>query len=93
MRYLLSVRPHEAPAIASHLDEVENMAVGLLGAPIFFSCLALVTGGSRAKAGDAIPRVVALYRAFVEEHLSRRHAAGLGTEGSPLASFLSNLEG
>jgi hypothetical protein len=93
MRYLLSVRPHEAPAIASHVDEVENMAVGLLGAPIFFSSLALVTGGSRKKAANAIPRVVALYRAFAEEHLGRRQAVGLGTEGSPLAAFLSNLDG
>jgi hypothetical protein len=93
MRYLLSVRPHEAAAIASHLDEIENMAAGLLGAPIFFSSLALVTGGSREKAADAIPRVVALYGAFVEEHLARRAAAGLGTEGSPLGAFLSNLGG
>jgi len=92
MRYLLGQRPHEATALRDHLDEVENAAVGLLGSPLFISSLALVTGGSRAEAGAAVPRVVALYRRFADEHAARRRAAGIASETSPLEAFVRELE-
>ncbi len=92
MRYLLEIRPHEATSIQHHLDEVENAAVGLLGAPIFISTLALITAGSRSDAGAAVPRVTALYRRFADEHAERRRAAGIASEASPLEAFVRELE-
>ena len=92
MRYLLSVRPHEATAIRDHLDEVENAAVGLLSAPLFVSTLALVTAGNREAAASALPRVTALYRRFAEEHAERRLAAGIPSEAGPLQGFVEALE-
>lgn len=92
MRYLIATRPHEATAIANHLDEVENSAVGLLGAPIFISSLALITAGNRAGAAAAVPRVMALYRRFANEHAARRRAAGLWSEHSPIEAFVRSLE-
>lgn len=92
MRYLISQRPHEAKAIQGHLDEVENTAVGLLSAPIFVSTLALLTGGSRAEAAKAIPRVAALYRRFADEHAARRRAAGIASDKSPLEAFVREFE-
>lgn len=92
MRYLLGERPHEATAIAGHLDEVENSLIGLLTAPIFIAPLALVTGGSRAEAGAAVPRVAALYRRFAEEHAARRRVAGIASERSPLEAFVRAFE-
>lgn len=92
MRYLISKRPHEAEAIRGHLDEVENTAVGLLSAPIFVSTLALLTGGSRAEAAAAIPRVAALYRRFADEHAARRRAAGIASDKSPLEAFVREFE-
>jgi sensor domain CHASE-containing protein len=74
------------------LDEVENTVVGLLAAPIFISSLALITGGSRSEAGAAVPQVTALYRRFADEHAARRRAAGIGSEASPLAAFVGELE-
>ena len=92
MRYLIGMRPHEATGIGGHLDEVENAAVGLLGAPIFISTLALITAGSRKEAGAAVPRVAALYRRFADEHAARRCAAGIASEASPLEAFVRELE-
>ncbi|MEN8158986.1 MAG: hypothetical protein ABFS41_02825, partial [Myxococcota bacterium] len=92
MRYLLEKRPHEAESIRGHLDEVENAAIGLLAGPVFISALALITAGSRAKAGAAVPRVVALYRRFADEHGARRRAAGIASEASPLETFVRELE-
>jgi len=92
MRYLLGQRPHEATAIRDHLDEVENAAVGLLAAPVFIAALALVTGGSRAEAGAAVPRVASLYRRFADEHAARRRAAGLASDKSPLEAFVRAFE-
>jgi hypothetical protein len=91
MRYLLTVRPHEATALAGHLDEVENAAVGLLAEPIFFSALALVTAGSREKAEQAVPRVHDLYRRFAQENQQRRTAAGVASDASPLLGFVREL--
>jgi hypothetical protein len=92
MRYLIETRPHEATSIRNHLDEVENTAVGLLAAPIFVSSLALITGGSRAGAAAAVPRVTALYSRFAGEHAARRRAAGIASEASPLTAFVRSLE-
>jgi len=92
MRYLVAQRPHEATAIRGHLDEVENSAVGLLAAPIFVASLALVTGGSRAEAGAAVPRVALLYRRFADEHAARRRAAGIASDKSPLEAFVREFE-
>jgi len=92
--YLLGVRPHEETSLAEHLDEIEKLGVGLLGSPLLFSCLCVVTGGGRKGAVDAVPQVVRLYRTFIDEHLARREAAGLGRklERSPLARFVRDLE-
>jgi hypothetical protein len=92
MRYLLDVRPHEKTGLVGHLDELENLAVGLLGSPLFLSALALVTAGDREQARGAVPRVARLYGVFVDEHLARRRAAGLAGETSPLVPFLRQLE-
>ncbi|MCP4007456.1 MAG: hypothetical protein GY725_25030 [bacterium] len=92
MRYLFEVRPHETTAVRNHLDEVENALVGLLGAPIFISTLALLTAGNRADAGAAVPKVAALYRRFADEHAKRRGAAGIASEASPLEAFVRELE-
>jgi hypothetical protein len=92
MRFLLATRPHEAASIGDHLDEVENAAVGLLGAPLFFSTLALITAGTRSEAGAAVPQVTALYRSFADEHAARRAAAGIASEQSPLDAFVRELE-
>jgi hypothetical protein len=92
MQYLLNERPHEGTSLKGHLDEVENALVGYLASPMLFSALALVTAGSREKATDAVPQVTALYRKFVDEHLERRDAAGIGSDASPLAAFVSELE-
>ncbi len=92
MRYLLGIRPHEATSLRNHLDEVENATIGLLGAPIFISSLALITAGSRAGAGAAVPQVTALYRRFADEHAARRAAAGIASEASPLEAFVRELE-
>ncbi|MFQ5512930.1 MAG: hypothetical protein ACE5FG_00720 [Myxococcota bacterium] len=92
VRYLLEARPHEAVGLGAHLDEVENAALGLLGAPLFFSALALVTAGERKRAPDAVPRIAALYGRFVEEHQGRRRAVGLGGGASPLARWVHALE-
>jgi hypothetical protein len=92
MQYLLAQRPHERTSLAGHLDEVENATVGLLAAPVFLSALALVTAGSRDGAGAALPRVVALYRRFADEHAARRRAAGIESDDSPLERFVGELE-
>ena len=94
MHFLLDVRPHERRSLVDHLDEIENLAVGLLGSPLFFSTLCLVTGGGREGAVPAVPRVVRLYRLFADEHLARRAAAGLeeDLQPSPLARFARDLE-
>jgi hypothetical protein len=93
IRYLLGARPHERINLAGHLDGVENLMVGLLGAPIFFSALCVAAAGGRESARAAIPLIERLYRRFVEEHLERRSAAGLGDEGeSPLLAFVRDLE-
>jgi hypothetical protein len=91
MRYLLGLRPHEAPSLAGHLDETENALVGLLGRPLFLSALALVTGGSRERAGAAVPAVAALYRRLADEHAARRRAVGLASDDSPLAAFVGEF--
>ncbi len=92
MRYLLAERPHEAVSIGDHLDEVENAAIAVLAAPIFISSLALITAGSRDEAESGLPRVVALYRRFADEHSERRHAVGIGNDESPLEAFVKELE-
>ena len=95
MRYLLAERPHERTSLSGHLDAIENLVVGYLGAPLTFSVLALVCGGERDAAAAAVPQVVHLYRTFADEHLARRNAAGLAGEPgqSPLLGFLEALEG
>jgi hypothetical protein len=92
MQYLLERRPHEATSLTGHLDEVENALVGLLAAPIFISTLALITAGSRSKAGAAVPQVTALYRLLSDEHGARRRAAGIASEASPLEAFVREME-
>ncbi len=92
MRNLLEVRPHERTSLVGHLDELENLAAGLLGAPLFLSGLALVTAGDRERAKHAVPRVAQLYRVFVDEHLARRQAIGLAGDQSPLDAFVRQLE-
>ncbi len=92
MRSLLATRPHEVTSIGDHLDEVENAVVGLLGAPIFFSALALITAGTRSEAGAAVPQLTVLYRSFADEHAARRGAAGIASEESPLDAFVRELE-
>ena len=92
VRYLLSVRPHEAIALGEHLDEVENATVGLLCAPLTISALAVVTAGGREAASSAIPTLTALYRRFSDEHAARRHAAGIPSAKSPLEAFVQRLE-
>jgi hypothetical protein len=92
MRNLLEIRPHERISLVGHLDDIENLAVGLLGAPLFLSALAVMTAGDREQAKDAVPRVAQLYRVFVNEHLARRQAVGLAGDGSPLDAFVRQLE-
>ncbi|MCP5059442.1 MAG: hypothetical protein GY937_22285 [bacterium] len=92
MQYLIEQRPHVATGIRDHVDEVENTLVGLLGSPLFFSNLALLTAGSRDEAGAAVPQVTALYRRFADEHAARRRASGIASETSPLEAFVSELE-
>ncbi len=92
MQYLLKERPHEAPSLTGHLDEVENALVGYLASPMFFSAIALVTAGQRDKAPDAAPQVIALYRRFADEQRERRRSAGIGSDSSPLEAFVSELE-
>jgi hypothetical protein len=92
IRYLLAERPHEQEGISGHLDELENLAVGLLGAPLTISPLALVTAGNRKEAGSAVSQVAHLYRTFADEHVARRNAAGLPTSASPLAAFARDFE-
>jgi hypothetical protein len=87
-RYLLAVRPHEKASLAGHLDELENLTVGLLGSPLFLSALALVTAGDRERAAEAMPRVVRLYRLFADEHAARREAAGIPGDETPLSVFV-----
>ena len=95
VRYLLGVRPHEAPGLSEHLDEIENLLVGLLGSPLLFSALALVTGGSRESAASASTDVAGLYARFAREHEARRAATGLldPDQKSPLAVFAEELAG
>jgi len=72
----------------------EGLVIGLLGSPIFFASLAVVTGGGREAAADAAPRVVRLYRVLLDEHLARCRAAGLDREPeqSPFAAFVGEIE-
>ncbi|MEE9279129.1 MAG: hypothetical protein V3V67_03040 [Myxococcota bacterium] len=93
IRYLLAERPHEERSLVGHLHEVENLLIGLLGSPLFFSVLALVTGGGREQASGAVPWVVRLYRTLSDEHSARCAAAGLGGgRRGPLAEFVRDLE-
>ncbi|MCP3986495.1 MAG: hypothetical protein GY723_19100 [bacterium] len=92
MQYLIEQRPHVATGLRDHLDEVENTLVGLLGSPLFFSNLALLTAGSRSEAGAAVPQVTALFRRFADEHAARRRVSGIASEKSPLEAFVSELE-
>jgi hypothetical protein len=95
IRYLLGVRPHEKAALSDHLTEMEGLLIGLLGDPLFFSALAVMTGGGRDKAAAATGGVVRLYRVLCDEHLARCRAVGLERpEGrSPLAAFVREIEG
>jgi hypothetical protein len=92
MQYLLKQRPHEAVALAAHVDEVENALAGYLASPLCISALALVTAGNRAQAPAAVPRVAALYRRFCDEHQQRRDVAGIGGDASPLQAFVTEFE-
>lgn len=94
LRSLLAARPHERKALCGHLDEIENLVIGLLGSPLFFSSLAVATGGSREKAGVAGPEIVRLYRVFADEHRARCQAAGLErpADRTPLAVFVREIE-
>lgn len=94
LRYLLGVRPHEKTALADHLTEVEGLLIGLLGDPLLFSALAVVTGGGREGAPAATAQVVRLYRLLSDEHLARCRAVGLERAAgkSPLEAFLREIE-
>ena len=94
LRYLLAARPHEKTGLADHLCEVESLAIGLLGSPLFFSSLAVVTGGGRKGATAAAPRVIRLYRSLADEHLARCRAVGLerAPEKTPIAVFVREIE-
>jgi hypothetical protein len=94
-RCLLAVRPHEQINLEGHLEGIENLMVGLLGSPIMFSALCLVTAGGRDGAEGSAPQVVQLYQTIVNEHFERRADAGLGSklDESPLARLLGELEG
>jgi hypothetical protein len=91
IRYLLAERSHERINLAGHLDGVENLMVGLLGAPIFFSALCVADAGDRALARAAVPRTERLYQALADEHLARREACGIGAEESPVGAFIREL--
>jgi hypothetical protein len=95
VRYLLRERPHEGPALAGHLEEIENLAVGFLGDPLVVSSLALVTAGSREAAPAAMPRVGRLHAQIAAEYARRCEAVGLGDRrsGGPLAGFVTALQG
>jgi len=94
LRSLLAVRPHEKTGLADHLSEVEGLLVGLLGSPLFFSSLAVVTGRGREGAAAAAPQVARLYGVLADEHLARCRAAGLerAPGRSPLAAFVREIE-
>jgi hypothetical protein len=95
VRQLLAARPHEEPALTGHLEEIDNLAVGFLGAPTTVASLALATAGSRAAARNAVSAVARLYRQAVSEYLTRCRAAGLGDRRatSPLPGLVDALEG
>jgi hypothetical protein len=94
LRYLLAARPHEKTGLADHLCEVEGLVIGLLGSPLFFSSLAVITGGGREQATAAVPRVVRLYRRLADEHLARCRAVGLerAPERAPIEAFVRAIE-
>ena len=77
LRCLLAARPHEAPGIAGHLEEMEHLLVGVLGSRRLPAALAVLSAGGREKAGRAMSEVRGLYEVFLREHLGRRAAAGL----------------
>ncbi len=92
IRYLLNERPHEQQSLTDHLHEIENLLIGLLGSPLPFSALALLSGGSRERASAAVPEVVRLYRTLAGEHSARCAAAGLSSGPGPLSTFVRKLE-
>ncbi len=77
LRHLLAVRPHEAPGIAGHLEEMEQLLVGVLGSRFLPAALAVVSAGGRRAAPEALPEVRRLYETLRVQHLERCRAAGL----------------
>lgn len=93
LRAMLSSRPHEAPTLLGHLEEMEHLLVGVLGSRYLVGALAVLRAGGRAGAGAAVPEVRRLFEAFHREHLARCRAAGLPerSESRPLGALLTAL--
>ncbi len=86
-RSLLRARPIETELMNEHLDLIENVLVGALGAPEVIEPLVLLSGG--------LDPVVGLYARSTDEYFRRCEAAGLGdrSQRSPLPKFLELLRG
>jgi hypothetical protein len=84
-RTLVTERPLESELLNEHLDLIENVLVGALGAPEIIEPLVLISGG--------LDPVVRLYERTTHEYLARCHAAGLGERSSrsPLPGFVELL--
>ena len=87
VRSLLRVRPAEAELLNEHLDLIENVLVGALGAPEIIEPLMILSGG--------LDPVAELYERTSAEYLRRCEVAGLGNRSgrSPLPGFLQLLRG
>lgn len=84
-RTLVTARPLEADLLNEHLDLVENVLVGAIGAPELIEPLILMAGG--------LDPVVRTYERGIDEYFARCRAAGLGDRSarSPLPRFLELL--
>lgn len=84
-RGLLTMRPAESDSLNTHLDLIENVLVGALGAPEIIEPLMLISGG--------LEPVIGLYERTVDEYLRRCQAARLGDRSarSPLPGFVKLL--
>ncbi|MFQ5697226.1 MAG: hypothetical protein ACE5IL_02950 [Myxococcota bacterium] len=85
VRQLLSTRPAETATLHEHLDLLENVLVGTLGAREMIEPLIVLSGG--------LEPALAFYTRAVGDYLRRCEAAGLGgrRERSPLTDFLKLL--
>ena len=82
---MLTARPAESDSLNTHLDLIENVLIGALGAPEIIEPLVLISGG--------LEPVVGLYERTVDEYFRRCQAAHLGDRSarSPLPGFVKLL--